>query len=163
MNVIVALDDSPHSHDVVSAVTRRSWPEYTQFKILTVVEPIESFDDFDVTGAEFKAQREKAADKFCGSIREQLETSVPGSIVHYEVKHGSPAAEIINAAVEWPAELVVVGAHGQRGCPTNLMGSVSRAVAHHAPCSIEIVRSKSSANAKSKTKVAAGAACRKEN
>lgn len=159
MKVIVALDDSPHSRDVITAVTRRAWPEFTQFRILTVVEPIQNFDDLDVTGADFKAQREKAADKFCGSIREQLEESVPGAIVHYEVKHGTPAGEIINAAVEWPAELIILGAHGQRGCPTNLMGSVSRAVAHHAPCSVEIVRSKTSAKSKSKEKAGASVDC----
>lgn len=153
MNVIVALDDSPHSLEVVSAVTQRVWPEYTKFKLLTVIEPVENFDDLDVTGSEFNNRREKAADKFCGSIREKLEASIPNAIVHYEVRRGSPPKEIIDAAVDWSAELILLGAHGQRGCPTNLMGSVSRAVAHHAPCSVEIVRSKNAAKKGGRTPV----------
>lgn len=141
MNVIVALDDSPHSLDIVSAVTRRVWPAYTKFKVLTVIEPCD-YEELDIIGSEFNEQREEAADKFCGSIREKLERAIPNAIVHYEVRHGSPSKEIINAAVDWSAELILLGAHGHRACPTNLMGSVSRAVAHHAPCSVEVVRAK---------------------
>lgn len=146
MNVIVALDDSPHSSEVISAVTRRVWPEYTKFKVLTVIEPFDYEEELDLIGSEFREQREEAADKFCGSIREKLEKAIPNAIVHYEVRHGSPSREIINAAVDWPAELVLLGAHGHRACPTNLMGSVSRAVAHHAPCSVEVVRAKTTAD-----------------
>jgi nucleotide-binding universal stress UspA family protein len=66
--------------------------------------------------------------------------------VHFEIRHGSPKTEIIRTATEWEANRILIGAHGHNVCPHNLMGSVSRAVAEHAPCSVEIVKIKSCAN-----------------
>ena len=53
---------------------------------------------------------------------------------------GDPRSQIIEAAKEWGAELIVMGSHGQTHLERFLMGSVSEAVAHYAPCSVEIVR-----------------------
>jgi nucleotide-binding universal stress UspA family protein len=47
---------------------------------------------------------------------------------------------IINTAKEWGAELIVLGSHGHSGFRRFLLGSVSQAIASHAPCSVEIVR-----------------------
>jgi nucleotide-binding universal stress UspA family protein len=49
---------------------------------------------------------------------------------------------IIKTAKAWDADLIVVGSHGYRGIKRFLLGSVSQAVAFHAPCSVEIVRRK---------------------
>jgi nucleotide-binding universal stress UspA family protein len=56
------------------------------------------------------------------------------------VKEGDPRTEIINMASEWHADLIMVGSHGRTGLDRLLMGSVSEAVARHAPCSVQIVR-----------------------
>jgi nucleotide-binding universal stress UspA family protein len=53
---------------------------------------------------------------------------------------GDPRSQIIEAAEEWRADLLVLGSHGKTGPQEFSMGSVSDAVAHHAPCSVEIVR-----------------------
>lgn len=144
MKVILAVDDSPYSQEVIKTVTEREWPVDTEFKVLTVLEPLdccldESFDDMFQT---FKEKRKKAVDHLAQSIREKLEATIPGARVHFEVRSGSPKSEIVGAAVDWCADRIMIGAHGQRGCPHNLLGSVSRAVAGHAPCSVEIVREK---------------------
>ncbi len=51
-------------------------------------------------------------------------------------------------AKSWPADLIVMGSHGRRGFEKALLGSVSEAVAMHAPCSVEIIRIKSLAKKK---------------
>lgn len=56
-----------------------------------------------------------------------------------EVVQGSPEREIVEFADTWGADLVVVGSHG-RGFWGRLLGSVSDAVVHHAPCSVLVVR-----------------------
>lgn len=43
-------------------------------------------------------------------------------------------------ADEWPAHLVVLGARGLRPLQRALLGSVSTAVVHHAPCAVLVVR-----------------------
>jgi nucleotide-binding universal stress UspA family protein len=54
---------------------------------------------------------------------------------------GAPAAsEIVQAARELPAELVVVGTRGRTGLSRLTLGSVAEAVLSSAPCSVLVVR-----------------------
>jgi nucleotide-binding universal stress UspA family protein len=56
------------------------------------------------------------------------------------VRTGAPAAEIVKAAAEWPADLVVVGSHGRSAISRALLGNVAEAVTRHAPCPVLVVR-----------------------
>jgi nucleotide-binding universal stress UspA family protein len=55
---------------------------------------------------------------------------------------GGAKEVILDEAERWGADLIVVGSHGHHGLRRFLLGSVSRAVASHARCSVEIVRGK---------------------
>lgn len=61
-----------------------------------------------------------------------------------EVLSGSPAQQIVRQAEAWEADLVVVGSHGYGLLERVFLGSVSDHVANHAPCSVLIVRPRSS-------------------
>ena len=52
----------------------------------------------------------------------------------------SPKEIILQEAAEWPADLIVLGSHGNSGLTRFLLGSTSEAVATHAPCSVEVIR-----------------------
>jgi universal stress protein A len=52
---------------------------------------------------------------------------------------GKPAAEIVAAAREWRADLIVIGSHGRGRVARMLIGSVATAVIHHAPCPVLVV------------------------
>ena len=56
------------------------------------------------------------------------------------VEQGEPKSKILDAAEQWHADLIVLGSHGRTGLERFSMGSVSDAVARHAPCSVEVVR-----------------------
>jgi nucleotide-binding universal stress UspA family protein len=58
-----------------------------------------------------------------------------------EVRLGAPAAEIVSAAREWPADVVVVGSRGRTRIARLLLGSVARGVLQSAPCSVLVVPS----------------------
>lgn len=60
---------------------------------------------------------------------------------------GSPEQAIVAEAEEWGADLIVTGSHGYGFWSRTLLGSVSNSVAHHAPCSVLIVREKQPARA----------------
>lgn len=53
-----------------------------------------------------------------------------------EVVEGAPAACIVNAAREWPADLLVLGTHGRSGLPRFILGSVAERVVRQAPCPV---------------------------
>lgn len=55
---------------------------------------------------------------------------------------GSPADEIVKAATQWPADLIVIGSHGRGGLERVLLGIVAEAVTRHAPCPVLVVRAK---------------------
>jgi nucleotide-binding universal stress UspA family protein len=53
---------------------------------------------------------------------------------------GKPATEIVRAAKDWPADLIVIGSHGRGGIGRLLLGSVAEAVMRHAACPVLVVR-----------------------
>jgi nucleotide-binding universal stress UspA family protein len=61
-----------------------------------------------------------------------------GLVAEGVVEDGNPAHRLVEAAVNWAADLIVVGAHGHGGLGP-IVGSVARAVLYHAPCSVLVV------------------------
>jgi len=55
---------------------------------------------------------------------------------------GNPASEIVKAAKDWPADLIVIGSHGRGGLTRALMGSVAEGVMRQAPCPVLVARAK---------------------
>ena len=61
----------------------------------------------------------------------------PETDLRLTVELGKPAGALIRAGMG--AELLVVGAHGRGAFSGLLLGSVSRAMLHHAPCPLAVV------------------------
>jgi nucleotide-binding universal stress UspA family protein len=66
--------------------------------------------------------------------------SISGVKVHESIVEGDPEHVILAEADRLQADLIVLGSHGYGPIKRRLLGSVSQAVALHAPCSVEIVR-----------------------
>jgi len=58
--------------------------------------------------------------------------------VRAEIRQGLPAQVLIEAGKE--ADLLIVGSRGHGGFVGALLGSVSTAIVHHAPCPVLVVR-----------------------
>lgn len=80
-----------------------------------------------------------AKDRLLSAITEVLGEN-PRVVVQPEVKEGSAAKVLIEAAAEREADLLVVGTRGLGGFGGLLLGSVSQHVAVHAGCTVVIVR-----------------------
>lgn len=68
------------------------------------------------------------------------EAKAAGVEVQTHAVEADPADAILNVAEETKADLIVVGNKGMTGARRYLLGSVPNNVAHHAPCSVIIVR-----------------------
>lgn len=68
------------------------------------------------------------------------EVAVGGTPANVEVEvlaeAGSAVSLIVDRAVTWPADLVVLGTHGFSGFDRLLLGSVAERVMHRAPCPV---------------------------
>jgi nucleotide-binding universal stress UspA family protein len=56
------------------------------------------------------------------------------------IREGNAAEQILEAAKETEADLVIAGSHGRKGVSRFLLGSVSIKLAQHAGCSVLIAR-----------------------
>jgi nucleotide-binding universal stress UspA family protein len=139
MKILIGVDDSSFSRIAVEEVARRLWEPGTAVKILSVIEtPYNLARPMleDATSENpFKIAR-ASVDKAAEVLRRSVNKfEIAGDIIE-----GSPKKVILDEAETWEADLIVVGSHGRRGLDRFLLGSVSQAVALHAPCSVEIVR-----------------------
>lgn len=72
---------------------------------------------------------------------EDLHGEILGPCPHeIYVREGKPFLEIIRAAREIPADLIVLGSHGIGGIAETLFGSTAEKVVRKAPCAVLVVR-----------------------
>jgi len=62
--------------------------------------------------------------------------------VFAHVRLGSPAAALLQVAVDYDADLIMVGTHDRKGLSRVFAGSVAEAVSHRATCPVMLVRPK---------------------
>ncbi len=142
MTILLAIDDSKFSEAAVRAVAAQASRDMKVW-VLHVLEPPSTLLGREMGGYEpefeavWKARREHAK-ALVAKVAERLRDS--GLNATSILKEGDPKLRIIDLAKEWHADLIVLGSHGRKGLNRFLMGSVSEAVARHAPCSVQIVR-----------------------
>ncbi len=145
MRILVATDGSDHSTYAVKEFCRL-FPNRSnlQIKVLSTYE-----EQYLVAGEPFSASAEyyqqmadtlkKQAGHFTAQAVEIIRNGNGDFDLTIEVINGPPEKEIVEVAAEWRADLIVVGSHG-RGLFGRLLGSVSDAVIHNAPCSVLVIR-----------------------
>jgi nucleotide-binding universal stress UspA family protein len=144
INRILIGEDGSKSAASATDVLRR-WPilHGAQIKVLSVadIDPQwnpwlqgEALHDAHHIGKEKLHERHVSiASEAATGLREA------GFEVQDEVQDGSPAHRLVEAAVNWDADLIVVGSRGQSGLERLLVGSVARSLLYHAPCSVLVV------------------------
>lgn len=82
----------------------------------------------------------------------EKEVREKGMKVRSFFKEGTPFREILKAADEISADLIVLGTHGRTGLDRFMMGSVAERVARSAPCPVFIARPKARGGGRRKKK-----------
>jgi nucleotide-binding universal stress UspA family protein len=72
-------------------------------------------------------------------LRAFLEAEEPRTPTAPSIRSGDPASEIVSAAKDWQADLLVMGTHGRHGPLRLLLGSVAETVLRHAPCATVVI------------------------
>jgi nucleotide-binding universal stress UspA family protein len=140
LNILLAVDNSPHSQVAVDVVLNRNWPNETTFRVFCAVERREPvFAVMQREEAEaFLNKALKAAEDFTKEIADQLALQFPNCTATNEAQFGD-SKEIILEKSDW-ADLIVVGSHGRHGLPRFFLGSVSQTILLHGQCSTLIAR-----------------------
>lgn len=118
VRIIVGFDGSNESSAAVDVVASRSWPAGSEVRVIT---------------ARHVAKREDCSILF-GKLR-------AAGLVPTEVnRNGEPSQVLVKEASDWDADAIFLGTRDLHGFQHLLHGSVSSAVAAHARCSVEVVR-----------------------
>jgi nucleotide-binding universal stress UspA family protein len=142
MKVLLATDGSHSSEVALQALIAMARPQETEVRIVHVIEiwPVHIHTpEWDRERSDARRSMWARGEEIVIHAARVLEKA--GFHVTTAVREGDPRTGLIDAASDWHADLIMVGSHGRTGLDRLLMGSVSEAVAHHAPCSVQIVRS----------------------
>ncbi len=89
---------------------------------------------------EYHARRGALEDEAKAHLRKTVETFFPDVDVTPHLRIGSPSQQILAAADELKADLVVIATHGRGGLSRLLFGSVAGNVVRESPCPVMTVR-----------------------
>lgn len=133
VRIVLGVDGSAHSMSAVRAVAARAWPNGSEARLVTSVDP------WHVYSAE-------PANKYAGvrGIHESAEAFLreAGLEVSSVVKEEDAKRLLIREADEWGADSIFVGARGMGRLGRLMLGSVSTAVVGRAHCTVEVARTR---------------------
>ena len=147
MKILLAIDASPFSEAAVNEIAARPWPRTTIVRVLSVIQPYPPpATEFVLAGATLEdTRRQQTAGADAVTTRAAEAIRAAGLTAETAVREGDPRTMIIDEAEQWGADLIVVGSHGRTGVTRWLRGSVAQAVVAHARCSVEVVRTRTTA------------------
>ncbi len=149
-NVLFAVDDSEPSAAAVEWLHWQTWLQNSHIDLLSVNEPpfesligtVKSASDHLLSHQAETLLVQGLLDQWAAQLKIGGNTRAitRGSI------SGAPKEEILKGARSWPANLIVMGAHGRTGVEKMVLGSVSHHVSTHADCTVLVVKGVESAH-----------------
>jgi nucleotide-binding universal stress UspA family protein len=146
MRVLLGVDGSTPSTVAQHLIESIAWPASTTIRVVSVVvSPLGLFAAAAPgaylspdTLAEIEDARVAHAHRVVRAAEHALKER--RLVVETAVRHGAAAPELLDDAIAWNADLLVVGSHGHGALAGLLLGSVSAELVDHAPCPILIAR-----------------------
>lgn len=166
MNILIATDGSDNASNALNFMLRFPFPRGSKMTVLTVVTDIPMLPaELDVldeaqTEALDLANQHLVEDAKERVAREGERLRKYGWSGETMVRNGNPVSEILHAAEEIDADLIVLGSHGTGMSRRFLLGSVSDRVLEYAKCSVMIVKKKPGEEAAADIEAGTGAPCR---
>jgi nucleotide-binding universal stress UspA family protein len=146
LRALLAVDGSAHAGIALELVRSVRWPEGSTVRLMTVVEPPLALYALPTPPAPtFPADVQRLESDLEQNGESILESAAgvlapAGVDAERRIVRGRPGTAIVDEAVEWSADLVVVGSRGHGAIGSMLLGSVSAEVVDHAPCPVLVAR-----------------------
>ena len=137
--ILIAVDSEPIAVRAVDVGAELASALRAEIALINVVESALGYpaDTGGVPPGEILALAKQDAKKLISNLRRHLSAE---TIVMELVPVGSPATEIVRAANDWSADMIVLGSHGRKGVQRALLGSVAEAVMRQARCPVLVIR-----------------------
>ncbi len=144
--MVVGVDGSAAASHALAALAR--WPVFRDLPthLVSVAQPISSWADtmgssFYPSWVEHHDERDERRSRMRDILdRARDDLLGAGISASMEIREGDPAEQLLKAAEQVDADLIVVGSRGLSTLPRLVLGSVARKVLLHAPQSVMVVR-----------------------
>jgi nucleotide-binding universal stress UspA family protein len=136
VRILAAIDGSDDAKAAVAWLARLPLPADHSVMVLTAVVPPIAFIDVDRV-KDVRAGLLAEARRLVDDTASELPL---GGVRRGEVVEDDARDAIVATAREWDADLIVMGARGLGAVSRFLLGSVSLAVARHAPCPVLVCK-----------------------
>lgn len=142
---MLALDGSKISDSLVKEVIKLTKGHNVNVRVINVIDESfvnyggPTFDYLSIVAA-WRKDGEKILDRAAKKLASQSSIKPETLILELKPLQGRVAELIVEAAKEWPADLLVIGTHGRRGFSRLFLGSVAENVVRIATTPVLLVR-----------------------
>jgi len=143
LHVVIATDGSEHAREAVRrARVLLNMQAVAAITVVSVVKPVVTLAAFADLPPQIWTEMEEAAQKAAQQALDDACAVLAGTEARIEtlLLSGDPATEIVRAARDARADVIVVGSRGWGEVKALLLGSVSERVLHAAHCPVLVVR-----------------------
>jgi nucleotide-binding universal stress UspA family protein len=148
MKILLPIDGSSCSARAIDTVLRDFDPATTEVHVVHAIERCASVPPY-LAFAEGPTAAEDALESYADERqREEAKAwraverlQLAGFKVTVDVQVGNAVGVILESAVAWRPDRIVMGSHGRSGLPRLLLGSVARGVRRAAPCTVDVISS----------------------
>jgi universal stress protein A len=134
--ILTALDDSAIAAHAVEIGTELATTLTAKAALVYVVDPRRALQQGSgIPAAELLATLRREGQAFLATAAQR--TGLPPAWQF--LREGKPADEILAAAREWEADLIVIGTHGRSGVSRILLGSTAESVVRDAACPVLVI------------------------
>jgi nucleotide-binding universal stress UspA family protein len=138
--VLVALDETALSNQVIAFITKHNWDPECEFKLLSVVEKPAAFLLSESAAKQLSDRLADETEKRLQEFSSTLIAEMKNSRIETTVTKGQAKKVILSTAKDWNADLLIVGCHFQNSISRFLLGSVSLPTLCEAPCSVLLIK-----------------------
>lgn len=135
--ILIALDDSAIAAHAVEVGIQLASALKAQVALVHVVDPAPAIQpDSGIPAAEWAATLKREGQAFLAATAQRTDQPPAWQFL----REGKPADQILAAACEWEADVIVIGTHGRSGVSRLVLGSTAESVVRHASCPVLVIK-----------------------